>query len=239
MTGTGPVVVLPNRFAHEVRNNKSLSFNRYFDKDFFVNYPGFEAYRTGYKDGTFIQEVVRTKLTQSLALVTKDLVDEMTDASTSEVVAKLSSRFFLGKNLARNDKWLRIAASYTHDSYSAAHELRQWNMLLRPFVSSFLPNLGRLRREVQEATSLIMPDGSLIKKGTRVMVSASTFMDPEVYPDPEKYDIYRFYNLRSSPGQENAYQYVQTSPEHCRDNSAPPGRSKILCSADHMRVQNM
>lgn len=80
MTGTGPVVVLPNRFAHEVRNNKSLSFNRYFDKDFFVNYPGVEAYRTGYKDGTFIQEVVRTKLTQSLGLVTKDLVDEMTDA---------------------------------------------------------------------------------------------------------------------------------------------------------------
>lgn len=79
MTGTGPVVVLPNRFANEIRNNKSLSFNRYFDKDFFVKYPGFEAYRTGYQDGTFIQEVVRTKLTQSLGLVTKDLVDEMTD----------------------------------------------------------------------------------------------------------------------------------------------------------------
>ncbi|KAG6356696.1 hypothetical protein INS49_014570 [Diaporthe citri] len=356
MTGTGPVVVLPNRFANEVRNNKSLSFNRYFDKDFFVNYPGFEACRTGYKDGTFIQEVVRTKLTQSLGLVTKDLVDEMTDTcqhvlgndaqfheicvkqATSKIVAKLSSRVFLGKNLARNDKWLRIAASYTHDSYSAAHELRQWNMLLRPFASSFLPNLRRLRREVQEATSLIMPevglrkavvdealkagnkppksadaigwmhevcrgrqvnyvhgqlflsfaaihtttetitgclfdisyypqivqplreeiiqvlgqegwsrtalhklklldsfmkesqrrhpmgttsmhrhadadiqlsDGSLIRKGTRVMVSASTFMNPEVYPDPEKYDIYRFYNLRSAPGQENAYQRRQ------------------------------
>lgn len=181
MTGTGPVVVLPNRFADEIRNNKSLSFNRYFDKDFFVNYPGFEAYRTGYKDGTFIQEVVRTKLTQSLGLVTKDLVDEMTDAcqgvlghdaqfheiyvkqATSKIVAKLSSRVFLGKNLARNDKWLRIAASYTHDSYSAAHELRQWNVLLRPFVFSFLPNLRRLRREVQEATSLIMPEVALRK----------------------------------------------------------------------------
>lgn len=181
MTGTGPVVVLPNRFANEVRNNKSLSFNRYFDKDFFVNYPGFEAYRTGYMDDTFIQEVVRVKLTQSLGLVTKDLVDEMTDAcqrvlgndaqfheiyvkeATSKIVAKLSSRVFLGKNLARNDKWLRIAASYTHDSYSAAHELRQWNILLRPFVSSFLPNLRRLRREVQEATSLIMPEVGLRK----------------------------------------------------------------------------
>lgn len=176
MTGTGPVVVLPNRFANEVRNNKSLSFNRYFDKDFFVHYPGFEAYRTGYQDGTFIQEVVRTKLTQSLGLVTKDLVDEMTDCCqqilkqnnqfheihvkqvTSKIVAKLSSRVFLGKNLARNEKWLQIASSYTHDSYSAAHELREWNYFLRPFVFSFLPNLRRLRREVQEATNLVMPE---------------------------------------------------------------------------------
>lgn len=181
MTGTGPVVVLPNRFANEVRNNKSLSFNRYFDKDFFVHYPGFEAYRTGYQDGTFIQEVVRTKLTQSLGLVTKDLVDEMTDCchqvlghdaefheihvkhATSKIVAKLSSRVFLGKNLARNDKWLQIASSYTHDSYSAAFELREWNYFLRPFVFSFLPNLRRLRREVQEATNLVMPEVALRK----------------------------------------------------------------------------
>lgn len=56
MTGTGPVVVLPNRFSNEIRNNKNLSFDRHFDKDFFVHYPGFEAYRTGYKDGTFIRK---------------------------------------------------------------------------------------------------------------------------------------------------------------------------------------
>lgn len=72
-----------------------------------------------------------------------------------------------------------------------------------------------------------LSDGSLIKKGTRVMVSASTFMDPDVYPDPEKYDIYRFYNLRNTPGQENGYQYVQTSPEHMmfgHGEHACPGR---------------
>lgn len=72
-----------------------------------------------------------------------------------------------------------------------------------------------------------LSDGSLIKKGTRVMVSASTFMDPEVYPDPEKYDIYRFYNLRNTPGQENAYQYVQTSADHLifgHGSHACPGR---------------
>ncbi|KAH6884504.1 cytochrome P450 [Thelonectria olida] len=361
MTGTGPVVVLPNRFAHEVRNNPHLSFNRYFDKDFFVRYPGFEAYRTGYQDGTFIQEVVRTKLTQSLGLVTDDLVDEMTAAAhdlvgqrtdfhqivlkdmVSNLVARLSSRVFLGKTLARNEQWLQIAKHYTHDSYSAAAELRQWPFFLRPFVYWFLPKCRLLRQAVKDADSLIMPevekrklnvqkaiaagekpsrtadtigwmfevsrgrdvnyvhgqlflsfaaihtttetitgclldissypeivqplraeiisvigengwaktslyklklmdsfmkesqrrhfmgitsihryadediklsDGSTVKKGSRMMVTADAFIDPKVYPNPDQYDVYRFLNLRSQPGQENAHQFVTTSPQH-------------------------
>lgn len=182
MTGTGPVLVLPNRFAHEVRNNPHLSFNRYFDKDFFVNYPGFEAYRTGYQDGTFIQEVVRTKLTQSLGLVTDDLVDEMTVAAhdflgensnfveitvkekVSHLVARLSSRVFLGKSLARNQRWLHIARHYTHDSYSAAAELRQWPFFLRPFVYRFLPKCQQLQEQVKIADELIMPEVEKRKK---------------------------------------------------------------------------
>lgn len=182
MTGTGPVLVLPNRFAHEVRNNPHLSFNRYFDKDFFVKYPGFEAYRTGYQDGTFIQEVVRTKLTQSLGLVTEDLVDEMTAAAhdllgeesdfqevivkekVSLLVARLSSRVFLGKSLARNERWLHIARHYTHDSYSAAAELRQWPSFLRPFVYGFLPKCNQLREQVRVADELIMPEVKKRKK---------------------------------------------------------------------------
>lgn len=46
------------------------------------------------------------------------------------------------------------------------------------------------------------------------MVTSDPFIDPEVYPEPEKYDVYRFLNLRSQPGQENAHQFVTTSPQH-------------------------
>ncbi|RMJ20110.1 hypothetical protein CDV36_000278 [Fusarium kuroshium] len=374
MTGTGPILVLPNNYANEVRNNPHLSFNRFFDKDFFVKYPGFEAYKTGYQDGTFIQEVVRTKLTQSLGLVTDDLVDEMTASAhdligedkqfktvtlkgvISLLVARLSSRVFLGKNLARNDRWLEIAMHYTHDSYSAAAELRQWPFFLRPFVYWFLPLCRKLRQEVKDADSLIMPevnrrkeavmkaqasgeklprtsdtigwmfeisrgrdvnyvygqlflsfaaihtttetitgcvldiasypeivqplreeiisvigenswaktslyklklmdsfmkesqrrhymgitsihrhadedvklsDGKVIKKGSRMCVTSDPFIDPKIYPEPEKYDVYRFLNLRSQPGQENAHQFVTTSPQHMlfgHGTHACPGR---------------
>ncbi|KZL77705.1 cytochrome P450, partial [Colletotrichum tofieldiae] len=343
MTGTGPVVVLPNNFADKVQNNPHLSFNRYFDRDFFTGYPGFEAYKTGYQDGTFIQEVVGVKLTQSLGLFTADLFDEMTAAAhdlfgeeasfktiglkdtVSFLVARLSSRVFLGKNLARNNRWLHIAMHYTHDSYAAKGELRQWPFFLRPFVHWFLPTCKRLRQQVKGANELVMPevekrkdavrnakesgtkppktsdrigwvyevsrgrdvnyvygqlflsfaaihtttetitgclmdicaypeivqplreeiiqvigtdgwaktslyklklmdsfikesqrrhhmgitsircyadediklsDRHVIKKGSRMMVSCDTVINPKVYPEPEKYDIYRFFNLR-------------------------------------------
>ena len=83
ITGTGPKIVLPNRFADELRNHPSLNFNKAFAKvsidpssllassidvrqDLFVNYPGFEAHKQGLYDDSFIQETVRVKLTQSL-----------------------------------------------------------------------------------------------------------------------------------------------------------------------------
>ncbi|KAK7432052.1 hypothetical protein QQZ08_001342 [Neonectria magnoliae] len=190
MSDTGPLVVLPNRFADEVCNNKSLSFNRYFDKDFFVNYPGFEAYHTGYKDGTFIQEIVRVKFTQSLALVNKGLVEETTNAirniiggdtnfheipaeeSTSALVARLSSRVFLSRGSARNKPWLEIAVDYIHDSCSAAYELGGWPFFLRPFVYWFLPKCYRPRQEVRDATTLIMPEVESRKKAAQEALTA-------------------------------------------------------------------
>ena len=49
-----------------------------------VNYPGFEAHRLGLQSEHLIPETVRVKLTQSLNLVTDDLVDE-TSASLHDV----------------------------------------------------------------------------------------------------------------------------------------------------------
>src|SRR3954465_5975437 len=142
MTGTGPKIVLPNRYADEVRNHPSLNFNKAFSKDFFVNYPGFDPFRQGLKDDTFIQEVVRVKLTQHLNLVTDDIVEETTDSvhdiygeaeewhnivikdTVLDLVARLSSRVFLGKNLCRNKRWLEIAKSYTVDAFVLSFILR-------------------------------------------------------------------------------------------------------------------
>ena len=85
--------------------------------------------------------------------------------------------------------------------------------------------LASMNRLVEEEIKL--DDGTILPKGARIMVDANTFMDPKVYPDPIKFDPFRFVRLRQQPGQENNYQFVATTPEHMvfgHGQHACPGR---------------
>ncbi|KAI1205060.1 cytochrome P450 [Annulohypoxylon truncatum] len=176
VTGTGPKIVLSNKFADELRNHPHLNFNKAFAKDFAVGYPGFDGMRVGLSDDELIQETVRVKLTQSLGLITEDLVDETTDAlhhvfgeseewTTSliredmlEVVARLSSRVFLGKELCRNRRWLDISKSYTVDVFVASALMRAVPAMFRPIAYLLIPQSKKLRQAVRDARDLIEPE---------------------------------------------------------------------------------
>jgi len=73
---------------------------------------------------------------------------------------------------------------------------------------------------------IILSDGTQIPKGVRLAVLAD-FGNPEIYPEPEKFDIARFAKKRQEPGQENSWQFVTTSPTHLsfgHGEHACPGR---------------
>ena len=190
LTSSGYKVIVPNRFANELKAHPDLSFNEAFAKDFPINYPGFDAVRQGLQDGTFIQQVVRVKLTQSLGLVTEDLVDETSAALNDifgepvewqarqmkqgilDLVARLSSRVFLGKELCRDADWLRISKNYTVDSFMASNILRMCPGLLRPLVYWFIPTCTRLRQEVRDSRRLILPEVERRRKRAEAALQA-------------------------------------------------------------------
>ncbi|KAH7042706.1 cytochrome P450 [Macrophomina phaseolina] len=142
-----------------------------------ADYKGFDALHVALQDGVF-SEVVRVKLTQSLAKLTpilsaeasasiEDLfpaTQEWTTPDTPfyslalQLVARVSSRAFLGERLCRDKDWLRISIAFTRDIFAAVPVLRAYPPLLRPLVRPFLPEVRRIKALQAAATRIIEPE---------------------------------------------------------------------------------
>lgn len=61
--------------------------------------------------------------------------------------------------------------------------------------------------------SIPLSDGTVIPKGAMIAVSAHINQDETIYPNPEKYDGYRFLKKRQEPGHEHKHQFVTTTRE--------------------------
>jgi hypothetical protein len=71
------------------------------------------------------------------------------------LVARVSSRVFLGEEVCRDPDWLRVTREYTVDGLKAAEDLRLWPAPLRYLVHWFLPSCSRARHHVREARRII------------------------------------------------------------------------------------
>lgn len=107
---------------------------------------------------------VTAPLADETSLGLSDLLTDSTEWHEANVrdtilqlVARISSRVFLGKELCRNPDWLRVSKEYTVASVTAAQELRQWPYLLRPIVNRFLSSCLTAQAMLKEARAIITP----------------------------------------------------------------------------------
>ncbi|PGG95940.1 hypothetical protein AJ79_09795 [Helicocarpus griseus UAMH5409] len=179
LSDNGEVVVLPPEVANEIRNDHRLNFELNIHKNFFGHLPGFEVFRSDKNDINLAKSVVQRQLTTYLNKVTKPLSDEATLSLRDilkddkewrqitlknellQIVARLSSKVFLGDELCHDQRWLDITISYTLVAFQAAEALRMWPSFLRNIVHWFLPKCRQSRVEVKKARELIEP---VIKK---------------------------------------------------------------------------
>ncbi|TLS20929.1 uncharacterized protein PpBr36_10739 [Pyricularia pennisetigena] len=173
ITSTGPKIVLPHKYADEIRNRPELDFNEAFRKDFFAHYPGFDGFKASLDNPFLIPQTLRLKLTPSMGLVALHLVDEATDAlheiygddpnwrsvafkqHNLDLIARLSSRVFLGKPICRDRQWLEIAKSHTVHSFLAARDLRAQPFFLRRIMHRFMPHNVAIQRHYTDASRII------------------------------------------------------------------------------------
>ena len=99
-----------------------------------------------------------------------------------------------------------------------------------------------MRRYVDK--DVILSNGFRLRKGTRVSVDSCRMRDPELYQNPDQWDGYRFFKLRSQEGMESGAQLVSTSPDHLafgHGQHACPGRffaaNEIKIALSHMLLK--
>lgn len=74
-----------------------------------------------------------------------------------DVIARLSSRIYFGKQLYQDEAWLSIVKNYARLFFTASSELRKVPSILRPLVHWFIPSCASLRTELHNARQLTQP----------------------------------------------------------------------------------
>ncbi|RGP68396.1 ent-kaurene oxidase [Fusarium longipes] len=356
-THGGERIVVPYSFMDTIRKTKALCFRKAISEDFPTHLYGWDTFSMVDHPAEILQKVITKYLTKHLNVVTQPLSEETTFAinhiygdapewqsikaydSLLDLVARLSTRVFVGDELCRNEAWLRVSKDYTTTAFAGAGMLSTVPFVIQPIWNLLNPTCRKLRSDFIEATRIVqsitekrrmlkqeatsrgqpvpifndmiewaseasngMPydaakfqltvsmaaihtttdnltktllllagrpqyvedlrkemiqvlkehgwkklalynmklldstiketqrlyptdklmlrrkaldnltlEGVKIQKGQHVNVDNSHLMNPDLYPDPETYDIYRFKKQREQPGLENKAQFVSTS----------------------------
>lgn len=164
-TDSGEATVLPSqKYANEVKSDARLSFTGPLKKAMHAQLRGFDIFIRGGMDTHLVVDVVRQDLTRELGKVTGPLNEETSFvlnlllgesaewkeikvmSFVQEMVARLSSKVFLGDDLCRNREWLDLTVSFTVTSMMAAGFVRLFPWFLRPLANEVLPICRKMRK---------------------------------------------------------------------------------------------
>ncbi|PVH92420.1 cytochrome P450 monooxygenase-like protein [Periconia macrospinosa] len=175
LTTLGEVLVLPPKYGGIIHNNPALNFRKAVTTDFPPHVSGFEPFAFVDRPDEMLQNMVKKHLTKLLNTVTAPLSEEATFAvdhvlgsspdwqtaslskAISSIVARLSSRVFLGEEICRNEEWLKTTTQYATHAFMVGVESSTIPSLLRPIVSRFSQRGKTVRAEVQRAREIIAP----------------------------------------------------------------------------------
>ncbi|KAI0530102.1 cytochrome P450 [Xylaria digitata] len=127
-------------------------------------------------DSDLPTRVIQQKLTPSLTSVVSTMKDEIDHALEIEVpncqdewvpvqafdllsriIARVSTRVFLGQEICRNEEWYVVSMRYMENVYMLIKSMRMIPPSLHPFLSPLLPSYWRVRSSLRDGKRFMRP----------------------------------------------------------------------------------
>ncbi|KAL8358943.1 hypothetical protein RB601_008178 [Gaeumannomyces tritici] len=182
LTNIGPVTIFPPDRAEEIKNQKSLDFRRAISH--LVPFAPAANGTTNLIDrqDELLQRVIMKHLTKRLNTVTEPLALEVTFALekslggnpgwtetklspvVTDIVARLSSRVFLGGETCRNEEWLDVTKNFTLIFNAAMQNMRLYPRWARPLVYYLDPVCKKAHAIYRRAEAIVEPQVAARRK---------------------------------------------------------------------------
>ncbi|KAI6339854.1 hypothetical protein MCOR25_011236 [Pyricularia grisea] len=170
MTDNGPQLVLPPRYVEELKGSMDLSFNKAITEVGHGYLPGLEPIGGPLE----LPNVVSKHLTKKLSFVTSPISEEaslalqdiftdskewteLTEGKIMPVVARMSSRVFMGQELCNDEKWIKASTHYVRTVFKHRGQISAWPRILRPFAYRFMPASREIQQALQACRDVLQP----------------------------------------------------------------------------------
>ncbi|CAA9964882.1 CypX Cytochrome P450 [Pyrenophora teres f. maculata] len=195
ITELGECLILPAEQFVRMHSEKRLSFAAIIRVDFHGHLPGFGPYNLLMHKNMLAQTLIRKRLTKSLNGLVEPLSTE-TAFAVKTVFGETSVDVFRVEGMTS----------------AALSKMKLLDSALKEGIRVVPMASLNIRRGA--TADFVTPDGVEIKKSDRLFVDATKVTDPNVYPEPAKYDIYRYYNIRDNAITAAKAQLVGTTAEN-------------------------
>ncbi|KAL9576510.1 MAG: hypothetical protein Q9212_007036, partial [Teloschistes hypoglaucus] len=75
----------------------------------------------------------------------------------TQLVGRVSSRMFGGKQLSQNAEWVNTTITFAVDGFTAAQKLKNYPRILRPIAARFIPEIAKIKNHYKFARNLLIP----------------------------------------------------------------------------------
>nr|QKX96248.1 CYP68J5 [Aspergillus ochraceus] len=171
MSEWGSLIVLPPECADELRNDPRMDFETPTTDDSHGYIPGFDALNADPN----LTKVVTKYLTKALNKLTAPISHEASIAMKAvlgddpdwreiypardllQLVARMSTRVFLGEEMCNNQDWIQTSSQYAALAFGVGDKLRIYPRMIRPIVHWFMPSCWELRRSLRRCRQILTP----------------------------------------------------------------------------------